>query len=377
MGINKYINNRLRLVNLLPDSDAILIVGNGSVIRTSDTSYPFRQDSNILYFTGIEVPSISLFIDVKNYKSFIVVPRQNRTEIIFEGETNSQKIIDISGCEDVIGYDDLINRLKACKNIYSNLPAPNRVNGSFNNGFRRQVYPRLVRNNIKTKDIRPVLANLRMIKQDYEINDIKKAVNITKKTLKTIEPLIWQKNQTEQSLAWAITAEFAKNKAGHGYSPIVATGPNASTLHINPGKNMISNSVLFDVGAEYNGYSADISRTYFKQNSDLYKSLAEVQSSIIDIVRPGILFKDIHKFAVSQIADLACKFNLNEPIESLFPHSIGHHLGLDTHDLADYKNPLQENMIITIEPGIYSKQKGFGMRIEDDILVTGNGSLVL
>jgi Xaa-Pro aminopeptidase len=377
MIASRYSNNRNRLIGLLKNADAILIVGNANVIRNGDTAYPFRQDSNLLYLCGVENPSISLFIDLKQGKTFLVMPDQSSSEILFEGEIDKQHLLNSSGCDDVINYQELYNKLTKHKDIYANLTSPNKVGGGFNNAFRQNIYKRLVNKKIKTIDIRPKLALLRSVKQDYEIKAIKTAVKITKQSLCSIEPSIWTKPVSEQSLSWAVTAEFAKHSVGHAYPPIVASGANAATLHINPSSAYIKNSVLFDVGAEFSGYSADISRTYFSGSNPIYDNLCDIQKTIISEVKPGVYFKDIQELSINLLDDLTKKHGLKESIKLLFPHSIGHHLGLDTHDPADYSAPLEENMVITIEPGLYSKKLGIGMRVEDDILITSNGATVL
>ncbi|HEY9865582.1 MAG TPA: Xaa-Pro peptidase family protein, partial [Candidatus Obscuribacterales bacterium] len=324
------------------------------------------------------LPSISLFIDVTNSIHYIVLPDQSNTELIFEGPIDIKQLLTISGCDGVISYKELWPFIKANKNLYMNLPPQFRLGSDYSNGHRQWVANHLTRRHCRLMDVRLLLAELRMIKQPYEIASISKAVDITKDSLSKIENIIWEQDQTEESLAWAITAEFAKYGVGHAYPPIVATGATAAILHGTPSpRKSADKPVLFDVGAEVNGYSADISRTYFPKPNDLYNGLVDAQIEIINYLKPGLLLKEVNEFAVQTLSKLARVNGLTDPIEILFPHSIGHHLGLDTHDAANYKTPLQENMVITIEPGLYSQSGGFGMRVEDDVLITKTGSRIL
>jgi Xaa-Pro aminopeptidase len=375
---NNYTQNRANLIKQLKDAKYIVIGGNGLISRSSDTNYSFRQDSNLLYLTGLDEPSLSLFIDVQLNKTYLVLPNQTKTQAIFDGSPDTQELLNKSNCNEVINYTQLAIMLKN-KCIYFNMPAKNNLNGLYTNPHRRWLKNYLKYYNVTFKDARPAMANLRMIKQPYEIDNITKAVSITKKILNSISQNLWLDNFTEQQIAWQITADFAKHNVAHGYQPIVAKNPNSATLHHQPTSQSISksSSVLIDVGAEYNHYSADISRTICKSQDSIYQDITLAQQQIIKFLKPGLLFKDIQQYAKDLLINIALKHNIDEPIDVLFPHAIGHHLGLDVHDVADYTKPLIAGMVITIEPGIYSHKYKLGYRIEDDVLITSTGAKVL
>lgn len=378
MTSNIYINNRKKLISLAKEADYILIGGNALLSKSSDVNFDFRQDSNMLYLTGINEPSSSLLIELSTGKSYIVLPLKSNIQIYFDGPLNTDSLLKYSGCNGLINYKELAQKLKD-KKVYFNLPPKSQSWGVFANPFRRWLYNYLKRSGTSFIDIRPQLASLRMIKQPYEINNILKAVAITKSTLAHLIPTIWEESQSEQDFANQISMRFIEKGTNHRYPPVVAAGLNAATIHHSPTTKKINSKdmLLVDVGAEYKGYCADISRTYTKSHSTLYSDLVEVQKVLISETRPGVLIKDLHQRSVDLLEQMAKKHGLKEPIKELYPHAIGHHLGLDVHDAADYKVPLQENMVITIEPGIYSKARGFGYRVEDDVLITKTGAKVL
>ena len=375
---NRYTKNRLNLIYKLTGCRYILIGGNGLLSRSSDTNYSFRQDSNLQYLCGLNEPSLSLLIDTTKNKSYLVLPKQTKTQTIFEGSPDLSSLLMQSNCDEVINYSQLALLLKN-QQIYYNLPAKNNLNGLYTNPFRRWLKNYLSTYKVTFIDIRPTMAKIRMIKQPYELDNIAKAVQITKGTISSLTDTIWNDDLTEQHIAWQITADFAKNNVGHAYQPIVAKNPNSAILHHIPTTQSIinSSSVLIDAGAEYNFYSADISRTILRNKDAIYTDLINIQLQIIKYIKPGLLFKDLQIYAKELITTLAQQHKIAGSIEELFPHAIGHHLGLDVHDPADYNAPLSEGMVITIEPGIYSHKYKIGYRIEDDIIITKNGVKVL
>jgi Xaa-Pro aminopeptidase len=378
MTANIYQKNRNSLAKSLKNPKFILIGGNGLLSKSADVNFDFRQDSNMLYFTGLNQPSTSLFIDVGKSKHYLVVPKISKIQQFFEGKASSAELLKNTGCDAVIHYRDLAKIIKGQK-IYFNLPPKTQNWGVYANPFRRWLKQYLTNYGVSFTDLRPNIASLRMIKQPYELKNIRTAVKLTKNTLTKLEPKLWQKTTTEQSFANDITMAFLKAGTGHGYSPIIAAGQNAATLHHFPTKQATlgQKMVLIDVGAEINHYSADISRTFTQHQDDIYEDIKTVQTTIISNIKPGVLIKDLHNMSVNLLAQIAKKHKITEPIKDLYPQAIGHHLGLDVHDAANYKLPLQPNMVITVEPGLCSKQLGFGYRVEDDVLVTKNGALVL
>ena len=382
--MNNFAKNRRNLVNKVEDADYILIAGNGSLQRSGDTAFKFRQDSNIIYFTGInDVPFLCLLIDVKHSKHYLVKPKKSKTEEIFEGQPDWVRLVEISGVDGVMPEADALRSLKN-KKVYFNVAAKPLNFGVYTNPNRAKWQNKLSRLKAEVIDIRPIIAEMRQIKQQYEIDSIQRAITITNEVLDSVEKNI-SSFKTENQIINYITAEFSMQGVEHAYQPIVASGKNASVLHYLGSDKQLSNDtvLLIDVGAEYNGYSADISRTIIvgrnKQLESLVRDIKNVQADVVSHIKPGLTFKDIQAETKKQLAKLITNHSIGNEndIDKMFPHSFGHHLGLDTHDVANYQDSLEPGMVITVEPGIYSSSLGFGIRIEDDVLITEHGAEVL
>lgn len=384
-----YRTNKKQLIEIMPSAASLVVIaGNGLVSRSADTSFTFRQDSNFLYLCGVSKPNSALFIDVSNLKTYLVKPNQSKVETIFDDPFESGINFKQSSVDEIISHNKALEILGAKSkegDVYFNLPPKSKSHGLYSNPHRRYWQGIFARNGVEAKDVRPYLGKIRMIKKSYEVERIQEAVNITKNVLSNIE-LASYVGMNELDIANKITYDFLKESTSNAYAPIVAIDSNAAVLHHLPDNtcNLKSDSnILFDVGAEYDGYAADISRTvYLGKNvhiDRLIKDLKDAQKHIIDHVKPGVNWRELHKIAVDSLAEVAKSSNLfsDQPINELFPHSIGHFIGLDVHDAGDYSEQLSENMVITIEPGLYSKKHGIGIRLEDDILITKTGSKIL
>lgn len=382
-----FINNRKRLAEILPDC-LIVISANKPMQRSGDSPYPFKQDGNFWYFTGINEPNIALVIDTKNSVEYIVVPDQTKEEEIFNGRIDTAEMAQISGINNYMTTAEaqkLGNDMSSYKKVYVNL-AKKRT-GLVINLLRSEVYNEIKNHVNSVSDLRPITDKLRMLKQPPEIYAITKAAEITKKALIKVENAIEEGLYNEQKLLSIINQDFAKECVVHAYEPIVASGKNANTLHYiknNHQFDIKAGAILLDVGAEFNNYSADISRTFAignnKKAQAIIQAVTLAQQQIIGFLQPGLTWKKLHKF--SELALASSLSNVGEDvnegnIKQYFPHSVGHFLGLNVHDTGDYRQPLAENMVITIEPGYYNSANGFGVRVEDDVLITSNGAVIL
>lgn len=377
------------LTNIPKDATAILVAGNAPLSRNADTTYPFRQDSNILYLSGITLPNVALYIDTKTGNSYLVLPRHTKVEIMFDDVHEYEYAATAAGLNGCITQTELLVRLQKLSKkgeVLFNKPACARSHGQYANPYRRYWLNKLTKAGIVPIDVRPYVAAMRMIKKPHEIAAITSAVQVTQTVLsKYINNPAELVGRTETSVANEITAAFYENNMMNAYQPIVATDQNAVIVHHAPSDTPIKTGagLLFDVGAEHCGYAADISRTIVVGHNQklqmLIDDVAAVQADIIASLKPGIFWKDIQLQAQTQLLDVAKKHALitQEPVQTVFPYAIGHHVGLDVHDAADYSLSLSEGMVITIEPGLHSKKHGIGIRIEDDVVITKNGAKIL
>jgi Xaa-Pro aminopeptidase len=243
----------------------------------------------------------------------------------------------------------------------------------------------------------PILVELRMIKSEAEIELIKKAIQITDKAFRRVLKFTKPKVMEYQIQA-EMEHEFAFNGAnGSAYQPIVASGENSCVLHYteNDKECRDGDVVLFDFGAEYANYAADISRTipvngkFTPRQRELYNLVLRVQKKAIQKLVPGNTPEKYNEFVNKEMEQEMVKIGLldaekvkrQDPEQALFKkyfmHGTAHHLGLDVHDLVDKHQPFKAGMVFTCEPGIYVREEKTGIRIENNILITENGPLDL
>ncbi len=361
--------------------------------RNGDVTFPFRQDSNFYYLTGLrDLADVTLVM--ADEEEFLILPQQTETEAIFGGIINCDEVAKTSGVKQVLSYNEGWNKFKKLQNnrkiIQTLLPPPQKItqlDSYYTNPTRRRLLQRIKRANpnIKVEDMRSELMNMRQVKQPEEINAIKRAIAITKEGFSTVQRCI-QPGVNEYELEAEFDYVFKKHNTTHGYAPpIIASGKNSCILHYSGklGTLKAGQLVLLDVGAEYGLYSADISRTYpvstlSDRQQQVYEAIRAVSRASIDILKPGLTWRDfvdqVEMIMGEQLIDLGLiKHNTHTNVRHYFPHGISHNLGLDVHDVCDYK-VMQENMIITVEPGIYIPEEAIGIRIEDDVLITKTGA---
>lgn len=385
--------NRKKLRALCKEDIPIVIAANGQMQKSADTAFPFCQESNFWYLTGVQEPSVLLVIDTN--ETYLIMPEMSEYQAYFDGQASGQELTDVSGIDTVLshknGWAKLLDRVAKTGAVYSLTPPPVFIDtyGIYTNPTRKALVDRLLDadQNNDVIDIRQELASLRMTKQPAELRAIQKAIDVTIHGLEEIRQGVWQ---SEQEIVRALTISFLQQgHYSHGYGPIVSAGKNACLLHYEAASSAIKKDdlVLLDVGAEVAGYMADITRVYAtgavtKRQREVYEAVVAVHDYALSLQKPGVSIRDNEKLVESFMGEQLIKLGLikehnRERIRHYYPHSTSHYLGVDTHDLGDYDQPLAENMVLTVEPGIYIPEEGIGIRIEDDVLITKDGHQVL
>lgn len=387
-------NNRARLQKAVgTEVDLLVISGNSLLQASADRAYPFQQDSNFFYLTGLVEPGLVLVIG-KNGE-YIISPERDETRLIFDGEPEVSAMSELSGidliCEAKVGWKKLAVQLKQAKRVGVLMPAPAYIESldMFTNPSRQRLLDKLkgYNSHIETVDIRSVMADLRVIKSRYEIGMMKSAIRHTRKLFAIIERKR-AKASNENDLLVEITKYAVKNRLDFAYDPIIASGINAVTLHYIKNDAPIDRNkpLLLDIGLAYDGYAADLTRTIgFKKDvryETVYKAVEEIQQYAISLLKPGVILKEYEAEVRQFIGEKLQKLELiksisKENVREYCPHSVSHFLGLDVHDVGDYTAPLEPGMILTVEPGIYIKEEAIGVRIEDNVLITKDGCQVL
>ncbi len=380
--------NRQVLKNQLSDDVVIVVTANGLVQRAGDSGFPFRQDSNFWYLTGLQLPDAVLVMTPKS--EYLILPERNPILDYFDGKIDEEEVKAISGVENILnnhlGWEQLIKLAQKYKNIgtclYKGFDARNAI---YINPSKPRLVSRLKKlaPKINLIEIRPYLTKQRMAKQPAEIDAVQKAINTTLKSFKSIFEKDWfLKHQHEATISANLSYEFAKSGGTVAYPSIVAGGKRACTLHYGQNNQPLQKDelLLVDAGAEFNMYASDITRVYApnkmnQKQKDVYSAVKDVQEYVINLLKPGVDIKELDKKVEKKIGQFLKANKLiskQEPaqIRKYYPHAVSHHLGLDVHDVADYSKPLEAGNIITVEPGIYIPEWNIGVRIEDDILIT-------
>ncbi len=388
-------NNRKKLIESLK-KDSILILFSGKPKHCSaDEYYTFVPNKNFYYFTGIEEKEVIFVIEKR--KSTVIeklfVERPNPDMEKWVGKTiTKEEAKECSGISGRVAFVDQfedyffdITESYDFINLYLDLfkNDPDDANALAHDfaDFINKEHPGL-----NIKDIFSKIQDLRAIKQPYEVLQIRKALSVTEEGIDYIfsRPATWFSENKVEAYFDFILKSKGKRPA---FKSIVSSGVNATVLH-HTGNNMIikpDSLVLLDLGAACNYYCSDISRAFpvsgkfTLRQRVIYNIVLKAQQAVIDIVRPGVSFKELNETAKKVLAEGCKRIGLikkDEDLEKYYYHGISHSLGLDTHDMrpCDYKKrELEEGMVITVEPGLYIKEEGIGIRIEDDILVTKDG----
>lgn len=380
-------NNRRRLADAL-NGGLIILGGYTRLQRSNDAAHPFTQEANFWYLCGIEEPDWTLVIDGSADTSWLIMPDIDDVHRIFDGGLTADDAKTISGVTKVItatGGIELLRRLAKKHSLVYALNQPvhtEHFNFALNPSTIRN-WSVLERTFNMVQDCRKELAILRSIKQADELKMIEKAVRVTVDAfLRLHDRFSTYKNEYE------IEADFGRDIRYHGasgcaYDSIVAAGINACTLHYSKNHDAIRSRqlVLMDMGAQYGGYAADITRTYVKgeatkRQREIHATVEQAHHRIVGCIKPLLSIADYQRQVDEIMTDALKQLNLYKDESSLrryFPHAISHGLGIDVHDSLGSPHHFKENMVLTVEPGIYVPEEQIGVRIEDDILITSDG----
>lgn len=391
-----FAGNRRELQRLVGANGPIVVAANGLLQRNGDTGFQFRQDGNFYYLTGVNEPDLLLAINGE--QSYLIVPERQLTREIFDGRPDYEQLKRISGADDVVdgatGWRYLKAWVQTSNRVVTLAAAPSydRRHGLFTNPARSRLINKLrrLKPGIEIIDVRKTLAEMRMVKQPPEVTAIQKAIDITAKGIEAVGG-----NLSSYKYEYEIEAELSKyfranGASGHAFSPIVASGKNACTLHNIANNDALDseNLVVVDVGAEVDNYAADITRALAlgkpsDRQRQVYDAVLAAQDYAFSLLKPGVDFRAYEIKVGEFLGDQLVKLRLiraagdKNAVRKYCPHATSHFLGLDVHDVGDYLQPLKANMVLTVEPGIYIPEEGIGVRIEDDVIITEGGNRIL
>jgi len=402
-----FTKNRNNFVSRLKPNSIALFHSNDEFNRSGDQNYIFKQNPDFFYLSGIdqEQSILLLFPDCPNplYKEVLFLRQTSEHIAIWEGHKyTKEEAFATSGIKTVFWLDSFASILHGIINYADNVY----INTNEND---RYVYEMPTRDVRKFEELRlkyplhnflrsaPILRDLRVVKSDIEVELTKKACAITndafRRVLKFVQPGV-----TEYEIEAEITHEFIRQRAtGHAYNPIIASGSNANVLHYIDNNQVCKDGdvILFDFGAEYANYNADMSRSvpvngrFSPRQRDVYNAVLRVMREATKLLVAGTIWNEYHdevgKIMTSELIGLGLLDSTDvknqDPAAPLykkyFMHGTSHHLGLDVHDYASRYKAFEEGNILTCEPGIYIPAEGLGIRIENNILITKGGNIDL
>lgn len=383
-----FIRRRIALVAQI--NAPIILTAHTATQQKSDMAYRFTQEPSFLYFTGITEPDWQLIFDGSDW--LLVEPAISETQKLFDGHLTSDKAKQTSGINKVISATEaevLLHRLaKKYKKIFTIGKDPMSRYYTFAlNPSPRKLLNRVKRIFEEVGDCRPVVKKLRAIKSEEEIDAHQRAIDVTIDAFQEVKRALSSLNHEYEVEAHFNAAFRATGAGGHAYEPIVAGGAHACTLHYGENNDALPKNglVLIDVGTQYEGYAADITRTFsvgtpLPREREIHAAVEEAHKKIINLIKPGLLFEiyqsevDMIMKSALQRVGLLYSFDDTKTYRRYFPHAISHGLGIDVHESLGGGASFQPGMILTVEPGIYIPEEGIGVRIEDDILVTADGT---
>ncbi|GIO28981.1 MULTISPECIES: aminopeptidase P family protein [Paenibacillus] len=392
-----FVNNRQKLVQALADDSIAVLFAGEAPHKSADANYPFKPNRHYYYLTGLTKPS-SILVITKRGNQVEETLFIEKVDPVLEKWTGKMMTADeakeITGIGKVQNRDTFEHFFHATvtnhdyKNVYFDLERrgfhelPGRAE-IFARKTQEQ-YPMLVVQNLYRQ-----IAHLRLFKTQDEIVKMKRAIEITKEGIERMVSHM-RPGVNEAELEAHFTFNLRTSGAKHyAFDPIVAGGARATVLHYEENDSDVQDGelVLVDIGAEFDQYNADITRTFpvngtfSERQKAIYNLVLKAEQEVINAIKPGVPFTKLNEIAKQVLAEGGKELGLidnDEELINIYYHGVSHSLGLDTHDVGDYRGlELQPGMVLTVEPGLYISEEGIGIRIEDDVLVTEDGCEVL
>jgi Xaa-Pro aminopeptidase len=402
-----FVLNRKNFIKRLKGNSLALFNASDEFPRSGDQNFIFKQNPDLFYLSGIdqEQTILLLYPDCPNplYREVLFLRQTNDYIKVWEGyKYTKEQAKEASGITSIYWLEDFDNILHSIVNYAEHIY----LNTNENDRYAHEVPFRDIRFIEKMKSkyplhhyerSAPIMRDLRAVKSDVEIALTKKASAITRdafvRVLKFTKPGV-----KEYEIEAEIIHEFIKQGAtGHAYTPIIASGHNANILHYNDNNQVCNDGdvILFDFGAEYANYNADMSRSipvngkFTPRQKEVYNAVLHVMKESIKLLGIGTIWNTYHEQVGELMTEQLIKLGLISSTDvknqnpaypaykKYFMHGNSHHLGIDVHDFAGRYTPFAAGNILTVEPGIYIPEEGLGIRLENNILITADGNVDL
>lgn len=399
-----FVTNRKRFIDKMKPGSIAIFVSNDEVPSNGDALYPFRQNSDLYWLSGIEQEDSMVILFPGNpdpkYREVLVLVRPNELKEKWDGKRlRKEEATNISGFQTIVWLDSI----DAFLQIWIHLADIIYLDTNENDRKASLVRTRDYRFVDEMKSRYPlhqyeraakILKELRGIKTPFEVEVTQKAIEITKNTfirlLKFIQPGVME----YEIHAEILHSFLSQRSSGEAYGSIIASGDRARTLHYVSNNQECKDGelILMDFGAAYGGYNADLTRTvpvngkFTRRQKTVYNACLHLHDFCKSILKPGITIVDYTEKVGEEATQQFLKIGLlkktdvknedpeNRAYRKYLYHGISHHLGLDVHDLGTRTEPIKEGMLFTVEPGIYIEEEQMGIRIENNVWITRRGN---
>ena len=400
---NLFIKNRKKFTAEMKPKSVAVFNSNDIYPISADSTIPFQQHRDIFYLSGVDQEESILLLcpdaPYEHLREILFLRETNEHIAVWEGEKlTKERAFEVSGIKSVYWLQDfekvLFEIMTYCDTMYINTNEHYR--SSVQTETREARFIKWWKEKYPAHQVaksNPILQRLRSIKESEELDLLQKACDITEKGFRRVLSFT-KPGVMEYEIEAEFIHEFIRNRSkGFAYGPIIASGANANVLHYVENNQQCREGelILFDVGAEYANYSSDMSRTipvsgrFTQRQKDVYNAVLRVKNEATKMLVPGTLWKQYHvevgKIMTSELLGLGLIDKADVQNENpdwpaykkYFMHGTSHHLGLDTHDYGLLVEPMKPNMVFTVEPGIYIPAEGFGIRLEDDVVIQESG----
>ena len=399
-----FIKNRKNFTSQMKSNSLAVFNSNDIYPISADSTMPFEQHRDLFYLSGVdqEESVLVLFPDCpnENLREVLFVRETNAHIAVWEGEKlTKEAAFETSGIKNVHWLQDLDKVLfemsTYCNTFYINTNEHYRANTETEtreDRFTKGLLAKYPAHSVAKSN--PILQRLRSVKDPIELKLMQNACDITEKGFRRIlgftKPGVW-----EYEIEAELIHEFMKNRSkGFAYTPIIASGNNANVLHYTENNQQCKSGdlILLDTAAEYANYASDLTRTipvsgtFSDRQRAVYNAVNHVKKEATKMLVPGNFWKEYHQEVGKLMTSELLKLGLLDKADvqnedknwpaykKYFMHGTSHHIGLDTHDYGLLYEKMEANNVFTVEPGIYLPKEGFGIRLEDDVVIQKQGS---
>lgn len=375
------------------EGDFVAVFSTGYAVNMSaDENFPFRANANCYYLSGIMQENVYLVLERKGdvKTEYLYIDEYDEMHAKWVG--HKLTVREASECSGVAmkniryrtRFEDDMKALLQGTVLYLDLETKKNTNYHSFGLSMQAAYAEAC----EVKDAYPLIVELRFAKKPCEVDEIKKALSVTKKGIEAL-----MRNSRPSMKEYELEAYFdfvlkSEGQHDHAFTTIAASGGNATTLHYSENNTEMKDGdlILFDLGAKCNGYSADISRTFpvngkfTPLQKTVYEIVLSANKKVESVACAGVTMGDLQKICIETLAEGCLAAGLikdKDEIKRVYFHGVSHSLGLDTHDPCPRNAPLPVGAVITNEPGLYFPEHNIGIRIEDDLVMTKTGCVNL